>query len=78
MPRYDEEEVRCILSQDHLENTARALGKRPDEVAAEDLIRHWKQWNIQREIVHFEVEAPIEPYPLPPEPVNMCARCGAD
>ncbi len=78
MPRFSSEDVRAILSLDHMWNTCHATGKTPDTVDADDLINHWLRHHTPMEVVRFQVEESLfgpDTYPLPPEPVNMCARC---
>ncbi len=79
--RFSKQDVREMFSQDHLRNTAHALGKSATDVTADDLINHWTGHHVQMEVVHFNVESrqqgdwgcktPIshlEPYPLPQTP----------
>ena len=53
---FSEQEIRDILSRDHLANTARGLNKDPDEVTADDLIVWWKRWHTGSHILFYDVE----------------------
>jgi hypothetical protein len=46
MRRLTAEEVRDIMSQDHLRNTAYAFGKAETDVTADDLISHWLNFHL--------------------------------
>ena len=75
--RFSREDVREILSQTHLQNTAWAYGKQPTDVTAEELIEHWLKFHIQMSVERFTVEPEIpvramgthlEPFPLETDP----------
>lgn len=56
--RFSKDDVKVILSQDHLNNTAFSLQKESTDVTADELINHYLKFHLPMTIMDFEVLEP--------------------